>query len=135
MKHRKEEESISFAKAHAAMHVCLAGVATELKVDQGFPEVMPLLKSGGRYLLPGEWCLVPTLHDYKYEQNRNPRYFLLITGPEAITIWTLHSWHWYVDYPMKQKKKLGKVLKMEEAGMRSLYVCGKWVCAACWCRM
>lgn len=73
-----------------------------MKADQGSPETMRLSKTGGRYLLTGEGCSVQTGHnDFEYEQDRNPKYFLLVRGLEVTTIWVRHGWHWPVDYLMK----------------------------------
>lgn len=71
-------------------------------------------KDWDRYLLVGETCPVQTRHNsLEYGQDRNPGYFLLAMRPAAMKILGCHGLHWYVDYPVKEKK-LGKFWKMEE---------------------
>lgn len=68
----------------------------------------------GRYLLIVEGGLAQTWNNnFKLEPIRNPGYFMLVTGPEETIIWARHGSCWYINYPLKEKKKLGVVLKMD----------------------
>lgn len=46
MKHIEDGENMQFAKASPAINMQLGWIKVALKVDQGFPGVMQLLKTG-----------------------------------------------------------------------------------------
>lgn len=74
----------------------------------------------GRFMLIFEGRLVQIKYiDHDYEQDRNPGYFLLATGPEDRTIWLGHLLHSFVELQMKKKKELRRVWKMEEVAIPS----------------
>lgn len=94
-----------------------------LKADQWFPEAMQLPKTVGRDLLTRKGSPEQTVDNgLEYEQDRNRGYFLLLTGPEAMKIWAYQGLHCYVDSLMKEKKKLGKVLNIEEVAIPAFSV-------------
>lgn len=88
MKHIEHGKNMPLTKSLVAMDARLGWIVGALKVDQGFVKAMQLPKTGGRYLLTRESCPGQTGRNaFKHEKDRNPRYFLLVTGLQATTIW------------------------------------------------
>lgn len=72
-------------------------------------------EDGVGYLLTGKGFPMDNRHkDFEFEKDNHHAFLLLVTGPEATMIWKGHSLYCCIDYPTNQKKKLSKVLKMEE---------------------
>lgn len=66
----------------------------------------------------GEWYLAGIGHDnFKYELNRSVGYSFQCIKPEETSTWVWHGSQWYVDYPMKEKSRLDKVLNVEEVAI------------------
>lgn len=62
-------------------------------------------------MLTGEGCLETAPHkNFECKQNRNPKYFFLVMEQEATPIWECQGLNLCLDYVVKEKDKLDKVL-------------------------
>lgn len=99
------------------MDMVLRWIPAALKVDRGLLGVMWFPKAGDRNLLAGRGCVTYTSHNvFKYEQNRNRRYWLLVSGPGKTMIWVCSGLNCYFEYPMRDKE-LDIVFKVEETAI------------------
>lgn len=112
MTNMKNTKNMQFATACAGMDMWRGWIASALKVDQCVSEAMQLSKTWSRYLLTREGKQAQArTSKLEYDQDQNPRYFLLVMRLETTTIWACNVWHWNFDYPINKKKAPGKVLK------------------------
>lgn len=106
---------MQLGKACAERAGGMRGFAGSLNAYQWFLQVVQLLETRVRYLFIEEWCRVRIGHKkFKYEQDRNSKYFLLVARLGVSTSWACHGSNCDVDEQTKKSRKLGKVLKIRE---------------------
>lgn len=70
---------------------------------------------GARYALTGQSRPGQTGHsDFEVREGKSHGFFVLIYVSEERSLFVFLAWHTYVNYPMSKKKKISKLLQMDD---------------------
>lgn len=110
----ENKDNSYIAERRAYLDVWLGIILGQLNTDQNGKYKVYFPRTGGRWLITGLDCDVQVGHnDYAYIPGSEfPGYFIIVSGPERITLWVCDGSHLFVDYEQADKHTLGDTLKM-----------------------
>lgn len=75
------------------------------------------------YLLKGRYCQKQTGHiGLEFQEGPGPAFFALVSRSETIYLLACLASHTYVQYPAAEKKKLAKLLHLEEVAFPTYFI-------------
>lgn len=110
----RNESRLKSARTGSSLYVWvgLHGPSLSLNILTGEDRYLPA--TGGRYLLISQNCPDQIDHsDFEVKKGKRPVVFVFCFGPEAITLLVGRELHTYVEYKMREKKKLLELLQIE----------------------
>ena len=111
----EENGNVDYAYKRAHIDVWIGMLASMLHLDNASrtsdidsfePLYIPV--TGGRYLFTGKDCDVQVGHNEFAQRptGKTPGYFVMVTGPEAVSLYVVDHSHNWISYPEETKKIL-----------------------------
>lgn len=108
------DSQVKFAMRRAALYVWVDMIGSTLDLDTAGDEELYLPLAGGRYPLTGRDRADQARHnDFKIREDRSPRFLVLVSGTERISLLVCRISHNYVRYQMAESIKIVELLRLE----------------------